>query len=219
MGPEKAARGKLPTDTWWHTIVPTTGAERTGYPTDMLDLNLDLAADLSIDSIKRIEIIGELCKRLGLGQGDMARRDEVIEELASQKTLKNILTWLEKQKEKATPQQESAPAEKTEVQESLNRYVLSVEHAPVLSRNGHNTEGKTFALTDDGLGVAKAAQIKAALELGKRLMVASPEERPQVKSPADVANLLMLEMGFLEQEHLRVVLLDSDGGDTGTLEG
>jgi len=33
VGPEKAARGKLPTDTWWHTIVPTTGAERTGYPT------------------------------------------------------------------------------------------------------------------------------------------------------------------------------------------
>ena len=31
--PEKAARGKLPTDTWWHTIVPTRGAERTGYPT------------------------------------------------------------------------------------------------------------------------------------------------------------------------------------------
>lgn len=60
-----------------------------------------------------------------------------------------------------------------------------------------------------GLGVAKAAQIKAALELGKRLVVASPEERPQVKSPADVANLLMLEMGFLEQEHLRVVLLDT----------
>ena len=31
--PEKAARGKLPTDVWWHTIVPTSGAERTGYPT------------------------------------------------------------------------------------------------------------------------------------------------------------------------------------------
>jgi site-specific DNA-methyltransferase (adenine-specific) len=30
---EKAARGKLPTDTWWHTIVPTNGSERTGYPT------------------------------------------------------------------------------------------------------------------------------------------------------------------------------------------
>jgi site-specific DNA-methyltransferase (adenine-specific) len=31
--PEKAARGKLPTDCWWHTIVPTAGHERTGYPT------------------------------------------------------------------------------------------------------------------------------------------------------------------------------------------
>ncbi len=31
--PEKAARGKLPTDCWWHTIVPTAGSERTGYPT------------------------------------------------------------------------------------------------------------------------------------------------------------------------------------------
>jgi site-specific DNA-methyltransferase (adenine-specific) len=31
--PEKVARGKLPTDVWWHTIVATSGAERTGYPT------------------------------------------------------------------------------------------------------------------------------------------------------------------------------------------
>jgi site-specific DNA-methyltransferase (adenine-specific) len=33
VGPEKAARGKLPTDTWWHTIVSPGGSERTGYPT------------------------------------------------------------------------------------------------------------------------------------------------------------------------------------------
>ena len=33
VGPEKAAFGKLPTDTWWHTIVPTNGKEKTGYPT------------------------------------------------------------------------------------------------------------------------------------------------------------------------------------------
>jgi site-specific DNA-methyltransferase (adenine-specific) len=31
--PEKATKGKLPTDVWWHTIVPTNGAEKTGYPT------------------------------------------------------------------------------------------------------------------------------------------------------------------------------------------
>ncbi len=33
VGKEKAERGKLPTDTWWHTIVPTNGKEKTGYPT------------------------------------------------------------------------------------------------------------------------------------------------------------------------------------------
>lgn len=33
VGKEKAARGKTPTDTWWHTIVPTNGREKTGYPT------------------------------------------------------------------------------------------------------------------------------------------------------------------------------------------
>jgi site-specific DNA-methyltransferase (adenine-specific) len=33
VGEEKAARGKLPTDVWWHTIVPTNGTEKTGYPT------------------------------------------------------------------------------------------------------------------------------------------------------------------------------------------
>lgn len=33
VGPEKAALGKLPTDVWWHTIVPTSGTEKTGYPT------------------------------------------------------------------------------------------------------------------------------------------------------------------------------------------
>lgn len=60
-----------------------------------------------------------------------------------------------------------------------------------------------------GLGEAKAAQVKAALEIGRRLLLAQPEQRPQITSPADVANLLMIEMSHLEQEHLRVVLLNT----------
>lgn len=62
---------------------------------------------------------------------------------------------------------------------------------------------------EHGLGEAKAAQLQAALELGKRLTSAQPEERAVVRSPQDVANLLMADMGLLEQEHLRVVLLDT----------
>jgi len=60
-----------------------------------------------------------------------------------------------------------------------------------------------------GLGPAKASQLQAALELGRRLVVASPTVRPQITSPADAANLLMLEMDVLAQEHLRVILLDT----------
>lgn len=62
---------------------------------------------------------------------------------------------------------------------------------------------------EKGLGPAKVAQVKAALELGRRMLLESPEERPQVRSPADAANLVMSEMSFLEQEHLRVMLLDT----------
>ena len=60
-----------------------------------------------------------------------------------------------------------------------------------------------------GIGMAKTAQLKAALELGRRLLLSSPDARPQITSPMDVANLLMLEMGSLEQEHLRTLLLDT----------
>lgn len=60
-----------------------------------------------------------------------------------------------------------------------------------------------------GLGQAKASQLKAGLEIGRRLLIASPDERPQITSPADAANLLMLDMAHLEQEHLRLLLLDT----------
>jgi DNA repair protein RadC len=60
-----------------------------------------------------------------------------------------------------------------------------------------------------GIGEAKAAQIKAAVELGRRLVLESPEERPTINSPADAAALVAYEMSALEQEHLRVILLDT----------
>lgn len=60
-----------------------------------------------------------------------------------------------------------------------------------------------------GLGEAKASVIKAAIELGRRLMLEAPEERPAINSPADAAALVLYEMSALEQEHLRVMLLNT----------
>jgi DNA repair protein RadC len=59
------------------------------------------------------------------------------------------------------------------------------------------------------VGEATAARIKAAFELGRRAVTAAPADRPQVRSPADVANLLMPEMSTLDQEELRIVILDT----------
>jgi len=50
-------------------------SERTGYPVEMLEPDLDLEAELSIDSIKRIEILGELADRVGLPGVDVSGRE------------------------------------------------------------------------------------------------------------------------------------------------
>lgn len=60
-----------------------------------------------------------------------------------------------------------------------------------------------------GIGPAKAAQVKAAIELGRRLAIATPEERPALNSPDEAAAVVMYEMSALEQEHLRVLLLNT----------
>lgn len=60
-----------------------------------------------------------------------------------------------------------------------------------------------------GVGQTKAIELKAAFELGRRLVTARPADRPQVRSPQDVHNLLRADMERLDQEHLRVVLLNT----------
>lgn len=60
-----------------------------------------------------------------------------------------------------------------------------------------------------GVGNAKAAKVKAALELGRRISMLSEEDRPRVGTPEDIVLLLGVEMMALEQEELRVVLLDT----------
>lgn len=60
-----------------------------------------------------------------------------------------------------------------------------------------------------GLGEVKAAKLKAAVELARRLQVERPDERARVSSPEDIAALVSSEMAALDQEELRVVLLNT----------
>jgi len=60
-----------------------------------------------------------------------------------------------------------------------------------------------------GVGAAKAASLIAAFELGRRLLADWPAGRWSIRAPADVADRLVLQMGRLEREELRVVLLNT----------
>ena len=69
-----------------------------------------------------------------------------------------------------------------------------------------------------GLSEAKACQLMAALELGRRFISLAPQDRAVIQSPQDVANLLQGEMALLEQEHLRVLLLNTKNQVLSTVE-
>ena len=84
------------------------------------------------------------------------------------------------------------------------RLLIQFEHLPGLAR-----ATVTELTAANGIGPAKAAEIKAALEIGRRLVASSPEERPRVTTPDDAFHLLKSEMMFLDQEHLRLILLDT----------
>lgn len=81
--------------------------QRTGYPHEMLDAGLDLEADLSVDSIKRVEIVGALADRIGLPQDADGAMASAVEQLARVKTISGIVDWIAA----ARPEPPPTPAE------------------------------------------------------------------------------------------------------------
>ena len=175
-------------------------SERTGYPPEMLDLDLDLEADLSIDSIKRVEILGALDERLG-GVG----QDEVPEELVAVKTLRGILEVIERSAsdagEPAEPVEEeridSSPESPADgpgaedvpaVNGAIDRYVLRLESVgPAEGRL--SVDGMRIAVVPDGLGVAdriagRLGALGATVEL-----IGDRDERPVADSLIDLSLL------------------------------
>lgn len=84
------------------------------------------------------------------------------------------------------------------------RLLVQFDHLPGLAR-----ATITELMSAKDIGEAKAAEIKAALEIGRRLVASAPEEKPRVTTPDDAFHLLKSEMMFLDQEHLRLILLDT----------
>lgn len=75
--------------------------------------------------------------------------------------------------------------------------------AGLMSADFHELSG------EHGLGPAKSAQLKAALEIGKRLSVLPTEKRYQIQSADDAARLVRMELMYLDHEEMHILLLDT----------
>jgi len=145
-------------------------SEKTGYPVEMLGLDLDLEADLSIDSIKRMEIIGDLKERLNLSE-DIGKTEEAFMKMASLKTLNEFIAWIDEignSSQIIASEADKEIAESVEEQETplkpveLPRILFNLEDYPLSSKRV-SIEGKRIALTGDD-GELLVTQIKSLLE-------------------------------------------------------
>ncbi|HUB09008.1 MAG TPA: SDR family NAD(P)-dependent oxidoreductase [Myxococcales bacterium] len=157
-------------------------SERTGYPAEMLNLDADLEAELSIDSIKRVEILGALTQRLGLGKGNGGAGDLALEKLAAVKTLRGIASWIETRMGGEAPKVAAAPppvkalAEATTLRAAAPALYWAerrwAERAPPTAAS---LAGRSYWIVPDDRGVA--GLLAAALR-GRGAMAVVQREAP-----------------------------------------
>lgn len=147
-------------------------SERTGYPPEMLGLDLNVEADLGIDSIKRVEILGAFQRAcFPFGQ---QRTQEAMEKLTRIKTLRGIVEWVsnalradtngqgsreagEKYGRPGSTQPTTRPgAIGTSAQTKVPRLLLTATDAPLLGQPVQLALDRVFLITDDEQGIAQA---------------------------------------------------------------
>ncbi|MDR0417730.1 MAG: SDR family NAD(P)-dependent oxidoreductase, partial [Propionibacteriaceae bacterium] len=181
-----------------HDLVIEVVSEKTGYPPEMLGLDMDLEADLSIDSIKRLEIIGSLNQKVVLPDVEDMDMDEneaadVLEHMASIKTLRGIIEWLQEMVQRAQEEgieelvaknTHSSPIDKLELPPGVEnepiemvRLVPEVHPYP-LGEEHLDLDGKRFAV----LGGSEALA-EALTAVGATYVAVQVDSKPDPEEP------------------------------------
>jgi phosphopantetheinyl transferase/acyl carrier protein len=189
-------------------------SERTGYPTEMLDLNLDLEADLGIDSIKRVEILGSFQQELGLNLSGE------LEELAARRTLQGMIDYLADGRGKSNSQ----PAAATSAQQgSSPAGEGSLQVSPsdpgdlTGDRGGgaasYPLAGEIVALT---AGESAVTKVEISLDaypflrdhtLGRRISVTDPQLTGLPIVPLTMSMEMMAEAAAILMPRMRLVAM------------
>jgi acyl transferase domain-containing protein/NAD(P)H-dependent flavin oxidoreductase YrpB (nitropropane dioxygenase family)/NAD(P)-dependent dehydrogenase (short-subunit alcohol dehydrogenase family) len=175
--PDVTAAGVVKHDRAWltnrlHELV----CQRTGYPKEMLGLDVNLEADLGIDSIKRVEILSELAQDLSGGSETLPQGVE-MEKLTGIHTLRGIIDYLAGALAEPAP---SAPSRSTRPQSNgeshanghahpsavqtmpLQRGLVELVDCPLSASPAALLLGGTVLLTDDGRGIAREMATRLA---------------------------------------------------------
>ncbi|HEY0937860.1 MAG TPA: SDR family NAD(P)-dependent oxidoreductase [Trebonia sp.] len=163
---------------------------RTGYPPEMLGTDLDLEADLSVDSIKRTEIIAALAERLGLALIGAGADDRVLDELSQIKTINGITDWLDRHLSAASGDVPEARSPEARIPQQRGDAPEAALAVPSFTRAGGSASGAdvfrtTAASAGSGADLFPPAGASAGSGAGLFTPAGSaPELSPRVR-PAD----------------------------------
>jgi acyl transferase domain-containing protein/NAD(P)H-dependent flavin oxidoreductase YrpB (nitropropane dioxygenase family)/NAD(P)-dependent dehydrogenase (short-subunit alcohol dehydrogenase family) len=161
-------------------------SDRTGYPTDVLQPDLDIEADLGIDSIKRIEVLGAIRKELPLPDQPKLQRE--LEKLAHLKTIRAITQALKDALDGRRAPGANGATERVEwvgkaslasvgASGAIPRFTLRAVEAQLPSDSGGGVVPGVYLITDDARGIAGAVG-EVLRRHGAQVIIATPPDRP-----------------------------------------
>jgi acyl transferase domain-containing protein/NAD(P)H-dependent flavin oxidoreductase YrpB (nitropropane dioxygenase family) len=148
--------------------------EKTGYPRDMLGLDQNLEADLGIDSIKRVEVVGALLKMLPDGYREALTQSRG--KLNTQSTLNGMLSLIMQEKAggSAHPFELAGTGEKVDAVNLPSRLIMRAQREPLTPAMNRRLTAGRFVMTRDSLGVAEL--LAAGLRnRGAEVLLVDPE--------------------------------------------
>ncbi|MFA0511032.1 MULTISPECIES: type I polyketide synthase [unclassified Vibrio] len=185
-------------------------AEKTGYPTEMLDLAMDMEADLGIDSIKRVEILGTV-------QDELPTLPELNpEDLAECRTLGEIVAYMNSKLPASAPvaAQASAPA----VSNGLNaEQVQSTMLSVVADKTGYPTEMLDLAMdmeADLGIDSIKRVEILGTVQDQlPTLPELNPEDLAECRTLGEIVDYMNSKLGATTSTEVAAATVESASND------
>jgi polyketide-type polyunsaturated fatty acid synthase PfaA len=185
------------------SVMMTVVAEKTGYPTEMLELEMDMEADLGIDSIKRVEILGAVQETIP----DLPELNP--EDLAELRTLGEIVTYMQSKVSAApvaavasVPTNESAPANENAAPAIDLDYIQSVMMTVVAEKTGYPTEMLELAMdmeADLGIDSIKRVEILGAVqETIPDLPELNPEDLAELRTLGEIVTYMQSKVATAE---------------------